>query len=177
MQVMPCMAFVVHPELAIMLKSGTYKLNQDLANPSPDRRHKHDWREFEFWREGWEFLVEDQESDGRGYTRIMLVGHRWTHQAIGPGHKDKYAALEAALVPCAPSTEAMFTALGVRDHFARFLVESGRLDEDTFRKLWAECQEGTVALTADGWRIGELKPQLTRDGSGNRPEMPDGQEG
>lgn len=149
-----------------MLKPGTYKLTRDLLNPSADRRHKRDWREFEFWREGWEFLVQDRESGGHPYTQIVLVGHRWTHQAIGPGHKEKYAALEAALVPCAESNEAMFTALGVDDHFARFLVRSGKLDEDAFRKLWAEYQDDAPVLTPDGWRIGALLPQLTREGAG-----------
>lgn len=31
---------------------GTYRLTQDVVNPSPDRRKRHDWRDFPVWKKG-----------------------------------------------------------------------------------------------------------------------------
>jgi hypothetical protein len=40
----------------------------------------------------------------------------------------------------------MFTTLGVDDYFAKWLVESGRVDTGLFRKLWEEyLEEGDTA--------------------------------
>lgn len=145
-----------------MLKPGTYVLPCDVTNPEPDRRHKRDWREFPVWKKGEEFVVEqDARDSGTVYTRIMLVGHRWTHQAIGPGHEAKYSALEAALVPSDETLDAMFTALRVDDRFARWLLEAERLDRETFRRLWAEFYDGEEPKGP--WAIGPLRPVLVKN--------------
>lgn len=145
-----------------MMKPGTYKLHVDLANPSLDKRHKVDWRKFPVWKAGWEFIVENADCHGDGdYTRIVLVGHRWNHHAIGPGHEARYAALEAALVPCEQSEEAFLTAHRINDRFAQWLLASGKLDYATLLNLWTEYQD-EPPLT----RIGRLLPQL--DYAGNR---------
>jgi hypothetical protein len=150
-----------------MLKPGTYKLVADLANPTPDKRYRRDWREFPVWEEGWEFLVEDASRESgspHAYTRIVLVGHPWNHHAVGPGHEERYAALEAALVPCEQSTEAFLAAHRIEDGFVQWLLTSGKLDRDTLRDLWAEYQDDDPPLTHDGFRIGRLLPQLVHAG-------------
>jgi hypothetical protein len=58
-----------------------------------------------------------------------------------PHDKEQYAALAAALIAVPESNEAMFTALGVDEYFAKWLVESGCVDVATFRELWTEYSE------------------------------------
>jgi len=129
-----------------MLAPGNYKLTADLSNPRPDRRKTTDWTARPTWKAGLEFLAVDQGEEGRRYTVILLVGNRWTHQRIGPVNEEQYAALASSLVPTAESHAAMFTTLGVDDYFAKWLVESGRVDTGLFRKLWGEyLEEGDTA--------------------------------
>jgi hypothetical protein len=126
-----------------MLKPGTYKLSRDVANPTPDRRKKRDWRSSPSWTEGTELLVQvaNDRATEDCYTLITLVGERRTYMAIGPGHLDQFIALESALVQCEESDDAMLTALGVSDNFAQWLAKSGKIDRDVFRALWAEYQD------------------------------------
>lgn len=140
-----------------MLKPGTYKLAADLVNPCPDRRVKRDWRSFPVWGKDCEFLVTEERRDhmldtlflaglpedtrkklidASRYSVIQLVGNRWSHEKIGPGNDEQYAALEAALVPVEESVEAMFTRLGVNDYFAKYMVRSGRMTPREFEELW-----------------------------------------
>jgi hypothetical protein len=133
----------------IIIKPGFYRLARDVTNPAPDRRMKSDWRKFSTWEAGMEFIAEvdvgiERERAEMGvvgktpYVRLVLVGHRWHHENIAPHNDAQFAALADALEPCEQSLESMFTELDVRDHFARYLVASGRLDRDTFRQLWAD---------------------------------------
>lgn len=156
-----------------MLTPGTYKLCADLKNPIPDKRHKHDWTEFPVWKAGWEFLIEGEKIDGtdrygtgRYFTKIMLVGHRWTHHAVNPGHEERYAALEAALVPCAQSDEAFLAALRVQDGFAQWLLMRGKLDRDTFRALWTEYEDddGESAPSVTNSQVTRLLPEGAQEG-------------
>jgi len=139
------------------LKAGTYKLSRDVENPHPDRRKTRDWRAIPLWKAGTEFLVQTYGRETNSlidsvkseltpeqierierkvsYSVIQLVGHRWSHEYIGPGNVEQYTALGAALEPIPESHEAMFTRLGVRDYFARWLVESGRLTPQAFETL------------------------------------------
>lgn len=142
-----------------MLKPGTYKLLHDVVNPAPDRRHTRDWRRVPTWKEGTEFLVVEHRDRGgldedflktlseeaqaklraaTVYTVIQLVGYRWSHHAIGPGHDEQYRALEEALAPVEESHEAFFTRLGVQDGFACWLVTSGKMTREQFEALHAE---------------------------------------
>lgn len=40
-------------------KVGTYRLKTTITNPSPDRRHRHDWRLAESWKEGQLFHLDN----------------------------------------------------------------------------------------------------------------------
>ena len=157
-----------------MLKPGTYRLPGDIPNPRPDRRLKRDWRAFPVWEAGWEFLVESYgvarnapDPDGPAastYTVIRLVGHRWSHENLGPGNEEQYAALTAALVPCPESLKAMFTRLDVNDYFAKWFVESGKVSREEFEKLWYEYEHQdddhpsvrAIAITIEKTRTGWL---------------------
>lgn len=141
------------------LKAGTYRLTRDVENPGADRRHKNDWRMAPVWKAGAEFVVTQHKRDVEAavgaaltpeqraalearltYYTIVAVGNRW-HHTIGPGNEDQYTALVEALEPCPESHEAMFTRLGVRSHFWRWFVESGRLTPELFEKLWLAYEE------------------------------------
>ena len=148
-----------------MLKPGTYRLARDVTNPSPDRRRTRDWRASPVWEKGEEFLVQahsttltSERVGSIDYSTIVLVGDGRARE-IGPGHSDQYQALESALVPVEESQEAMFTALGVRDMFARWLVESGKIQRDVFRALWEEYQGGEETDPIGCLSIGEKKAQ------------------
>lgn len=43
--------------MAPKLEPGTYVLSQDVVNPTPDRRVKHDWRSLPVWKAGTVFAV------------------------------------------------------------------------------------------------------------------------
>ena len=141
------------------IKPGTYKLERDVENPSADRRVKRNWTALPTWRAGCEFLVVLHERDldasllaelpeevrekartSMHYVTIHLVGHRWSHHAIGPGHDEQYAALVAALVPVEESNEAMFTRLGVDGHFSQWLVTGGKISRELFEEWWNQYQ-------------------------------------
>ncbi len=142
------MAYVVLQKVD-MLAPGNYKLTADLSNPRPDRRKTTDWTAVPTWKAGMEFLVVDIGREGCLCTVIKLVGNRWTYQMIGPTNEEQNAALERALAPTTESHAAMFTAMGVDDYFAKWLVESGRLDRELFRKLWGEyLKDGDTTVGA-----------------------------
>jgi hypothetical protein len=154
-----------------MLKPGTYKLVRDVANPQPDRRKTRDWRAFPTWKADTEFLVvafyrdtnrmldsvkaaltpeQIERIEARAaYSVIQLVGHRWSFESIGPGNEEQYAALMAALEPVPESHEAMFTRLDVRDYFAKWLVESGRLTPQAFETLHKAYEDSGEVLSTD----------------------------
>ncbi len=72
-----------------------------------------------------------------------------------PHDEEQYAALEAALVRIDESAGVMFHVIGVGvdEHFARWLVRSGRVDAGLFRRLWeAYSNDGD---TGDDERDGE----------------------
>lgn len=139
-----------------MLKPGTYKLSRSVENPRPDRRKSRDWRAEPKWDKDTEFLVESEARFERDdeptatWTRICLVGHRYKHESITMGSTvEQYRALERALVPCEMSNEAFFTAHDVRDHFAQWLINTGRLTRELFLKLQAEQEEDGELKTSD----------------------------
>lgn len=155
---------------AIQLKPGTYTLTRDVRNPRPDRRHKDDWSKWPIWEAGTEFLVSkrsrglpvddpDIATETReilrardAYYTIRMVGVRFSVlYEVGPGNAEQYAALVEALEPCGESVDALFERLDARtDYFARWLVESGRLDRETFERVWAAYQEDGGRTAAEG---------------------------
>jgi len=138
-----------------VLKPGTYKLTRDIKNPKPDRRVKEDWRAHPVWKAGTEFLVQPllhKERDDEPTslcTKIVKVGHRWQHEYLGPANAAQYAALEAALEPCAASDDAFFTEHYIDSAFGRWLLHSGRLSRELLLKLWTEYQEDGHQLASE----------------------------
>lgn len=66
------------------LEPGTYRLRQDVKNPHPDKRVRHDWRCFAVWEAGMIFRVEEHplatDVPPRG---IGHKAHRVWHGAYG----------------------------------------------------------------------------------------------
>lgn len=157
-----------------MIKPGSYRLSRDVQNPTPDRRHKDDWSKWPMWKAGTEFLAieqsrdlpiddpdlsEEQRAKLRAvdrYVTLRMVGPRFASlYERGPGHEEQYRALVDALEPSVESFDAMFERLHARsEHFARWLLESGRLDRETFERLWSAYEEDGHLKSADWPRRG-----------------------
>lgn len=130
-----------------MLKPGTYRLTKDIPNPEGDRRHKYDWRQFPILKEGTEFIAEDERrlmdeemsSKIQEWISLRPVKARWSHMTITCGFQ-LYKLLEDALERISESNASMFARLDVSSsqYFAKWLVDSGRLDRELFEKLWRE---------------------------------------
>lgn len=149
------------------LAPGSYMLSRDVVNPTPDRRHKHDWRMRPVWRAGMELVVREEraaplldeawlasltEEHRRAVIArvnethgllIEAVGDRWPSlHRIGEGN-EAYAALAVAMVPIAEeSLEAFLARIQCESALGRYLVESGRMTRDQLAELWAAYERG-----------------------------------
>lgn len=50
----------------IIVNYGIYELQDDVVNPSPDRRRTRDWLYFPVWNKGTQFIVEPYFTDNGG---------------------------------------------------------------------------------------------------------------
>jgi hypothetical protein len=86
--------------MTTQLTPGLYTLSRDVANPSPDRRQKYDWRVRPTWTAGTEFYVETERFAERAGMLVMTLSHaRFSHRLYE--HEAKFMLLAAALVPVA----------------------------------------------------------------------------
>ena len=144
---------------------GPHRLDRDVRNPRPDFRYSRDWRKRHTWCAGTEFVVREERPlvdeatlaglapevrakllAASAYTLVELADdpHPSRHR-VGPGDVEQYAALRAALVPCAESHAQFMARLGCGDGFASWLVETGALDRARFEELWDRYQHGDDA--------------------------------
>lgn len=84
-------------------------------------------------------MDEELSSKIKEFTSIRPVNARWSHMTITCGFQ-LYKLLEAALERISESNASMFARLDVssNQYFAKWLVDSGRLDCELFEKLWGE---------------------------------------
>lgn len=67
------------------LKPGTYSLVQNVENPKPDRRMRHDWRAEPLFKAGRTFIVS-LEPEGLAVRAADGWAHQWLyieHHSIG----------------------------------------------------------------------------------------------
>ena len=64
---------------ATSAEKTVWVLTEDVKNPKPDRRAKHDWRLHTDWKAGIRFSLRIQE----GYMASITTG-RWTSDSVTP---------------------------------------------------------------------------------------------
>lgn len=144
---------------------GAYRLDRDVANPRPDRRHSRDWRKMPVWDKGTRFVVKEQRRMGDRdlaevtvgldpnvaaelrardrYTVVELAGdHNANLHRVGPGDEEQYAALAEALVPTTESLSQFMTRIDCESGFVEWLVEKGAVQRADLERWWRRYQYG-----------------------------------
>ncbi len=144
-----------------MLEPGNYRLSRDVLNPTGDRRKYTDWRYLQYWRAGMDIVAEDarSSSDGGTYTKLSVYGHG-VQESIYPTDTERYDILVAALVPVPETDHLFFVNTGVNEFFARWLLESGRLDRSMLKQLWTEYKQDDPRILAPRSRL-SFSPFMT----------------
>lgn len=129
------------------IKSGTYKLTQDVKNPCADRRFKDMWTAASKFPAGLELIVDNRsypvtEDRSVEIPTIRAVKHR--HDKISVDSA-AFEPLVAAMEPIPESPAAMFRRLDVESlhSFCLWLVETGKMTADAFEALYTEWINST----------------------------------
>lgn len=129
------------------LKPGSYKLAQDVKNPNPDRRHRHNWKKREVWEKGTVLVVSDDgpaPDPGLPVVQVLVISRpsKFDHILL----KSEVGQLLAAqLVPMAERPSDWLKrehSLGSAPSILDYLVRTGRLtDEEVKAAYVASCAD------------------------------------
>jgi hypothetical protein len=92
-----------------------------------------------------EFVVRKTQSlSNLHITEVELVGDRCPSiHCVSPHHAEQYGMLASTLIRVEESlNQFMARVVGNdRQHFARWLIDSGAMSRDQFAELWARYQD------------------------------------